>query len=251
MDEPVNVTEQSEYQERGLAWNPLRPDVERLLEQAELASLKALYHGSNHCFLATLDAGSLGCSLAVYKPARGEYPLYDFPAGTLYRREVASWLINKMLGWNLIPPTVVAEGKYGTGSLQLFIEGHDEGEVDVDELRRLALLDIVLNNADRKPEHLIVGDEGKLWGIDHGLTFHTQGKLRTILWHFAGSPIPSDDLDDLRRLSKALSASSRDARKLRDLVTAHEVRVLCDRVARLLATAQFPDPRHKAVPYRW
>lgn len=251
MDEPIDMTDPPDYQERGLAWHPRRPDVERLLEQAEVAQLKTLYYGSNHCFMTTLDGGMFGRSLAVYKPARGEYPLYDFPTGTLYRREVASWLINKMLGWNLIPPAVVAEGKFGTGSLQLFIEGHDEGEVDIDELRRLALLDIVLNNADRKPEHLIVGDEGKLWGIDHGLTFHVQTKLRTVLWHFAGSPIAANDLDDLRRLADAISGPSRDARKLRDLVTSQELRVLCDRLSRLLTTEQFPDPRHKAVPYRW
>lgn len=251
MDEPIDMTESPEYQERGLAWHPLRTDVERLLEQSDVANLKTLYYGSNHCFLATLDGGAFGRSLAVYKPGRGEYPLYDFPTGTLYRREVASWLINKLLGWNLIPPTVVAEGKFGTGSLQLFIEGHDEGEVAVDELRRLALLDVILNNADRKPEHLIVGDEGKLWGIDHGLTFHVQTKLRTVLWHFAGSSIGADDLDDLRRLAGEMYGKGRDARKLRDLVTSRELSVLHDRLTRLVETARFPDPRHKAVPYRW
>lgn len=251
MDEPVDMAETTAYQERGLAWNPLRPDAERLLEEAEVTRLKALYYGSNHCFLATLEAGPAGRSLAVYKPARGEYPLYDFPTGTLYRREVASWLVNKILGWNLIPPTVVADGKYGTGSLQLFIEGHEEGEVDIDDLRRLALLDIVLNNADRKPEHLLVGDDNKLWGIDHGLTFHVQTKLRTVLWHFAGSPIPPSDLDDLDRLASTLFGPSLDARKLCDLVTAHELHVVEQRLTRLLDSGQFPDPRYKAVPYRW
>ncbi len=251
MDEPVDMAETAAYQARGLAWNPLRDDVERLLEGAGVSRLKALYYGSNHCFLATLDGGPTGRSLAVYKPARGEYPLYDFPTGTLYRREVASWLVNKILGWKLIPPTVVADGKYGTGSLQLFIEGHDEAEVDVDELRRLALLDIVLNNADRKPEHLLVGDEGKLWGIDHGLTFHVQTKLRTVLWHFAGSEIPPGDLDDLARLATAIFGPSRDAQKLCDLITSRELRVLQDRLARLVETGCFPDPRYKAVPYRW
>src|ERR687886_2807749 len=115
------------YQSKGQAWDPNRPDVVELLQRASHSQVAPIYYGSNHCFLVTLDAGLLGRSLAVYKPARGEYPLYDFPNGTLYRREVGSWIISSLLGWNLVPPTVITHGVYGAGSLQLYIESYSEG----------------------------------------------------------------------------------------------------------------------------
>lgn len=250
MDVPLDPDNEA-YQAGGLAWNPFRPDAERLLRRAGHARTQPIYYGSNHCFLVTLDAGSAGSSLAVYKPARGEYPLYDFASGTLYRREIGSWLVNKLLGWNLIPPTVLTEGKYGKGSLQLFIEGHDEGELELDELRRLALLDGLLNNADRKSDHLLIGDGDKLWGIDHGLTFHTQAKLRTVLWHFAGARIGHRDLQDLCRLRDLLSSGDRDVSRLRGLISTGEWTAFTDRLDRLIESGRFPDPRYKPIPYRW
>ncbi len=250
MDEPLD-REMESHQASGLAWNPFRQDIERLLGEAEHAQVQPIYYGSNHCFLVTLDAGLAGRSLAVYKPARGEYPLYDFPNGSLYRRELGSWLVSKILGWNLVPPTVAVHGKYGKGSLQLFIEGHDQGELELEELRRLALLDVVLNNADRKADHLLIGDGDKLWGIDHGLTFHTQIKLRTVLWHFVGSRVPKDDLEDLRRLCDQLSAGTSDATRLRELISTGEWTAFRDRVSRVVDSGCFPDPRYKPIPYRW
>lgn len=240
------------FQARGQAWNPFRADAEELMESAFHRQMQPIYYGSNHCFLVTLDAGESGCSLAVYKPARGEYPLYDFPSGTLYRREVGSWLVNKLLGWNLVPPTVVTRGKHGVGSLQLYIEPYGEGELEVSELQRLALLDVLLNNADRKADHCLLGQDGKLWGIDHGLTFHVHPKLRTILWHFAGSQIPAVERRDLHRLHEVLETHGKpEVSALEDLVTAAERRALIDRLCRLLETKRFPDPRYKPVPYRW
>jgi hypothetical protein len=240
------------FQEDGIAWNPLRPDAELLLQRGKCIDLQPIYYGSNHCFLASIDSGEEGRSLAVYKPARGEYPLYDFASGTLFRREVGSWLVNKLLGWSLIPPTVEMNGRYGAGSLQLFIEARDSGEVEVDELKRLALLDFLLNNADRKADHLLVGDEGKLWGIDHGLTFHVQPKLRTVLWHFAGAPIPPEWTRDLRTLRKRLhDRANADAERLRGLLSAGEWRALVERLNRLIESEAFPNPRQKSVPYRW
>jgi hypothetical protein len=240
------------FQTSGQAWDPCRPDVEHLLTSARHLHLQPIYYGSNHCFLVTLDAGKQGCSLSVYKPARGEYPLYDFPSGTLYRREVATWHLNKLLGWNLVPPTVVATGKHGIGSLQLFIEAASEGELRVIELQRLALLDVLLNNADRKADHCLVGENSKLWGIDHGLTFHVHPKLRTILWHFAGTRIPTEERAQLQRLLKTLeSRTQADALALEELIAPAERRALIDRLCRLLESGRFPDPRYKPVPYRW
>jgi hypothetical protein len=188
----------------------------------------------------------------VYKPAIGEYPLYDFPAGTLYRREVGSWLLSSLLGWDIVPATVTTSGQYGVGSLQLFIEGRTEGEIAIDDLSRLALLDVLLNNADRKAEHVLLGEDNRIWAIDHGLTFHVHPKLRTVLWHFAGARVPDDSSPDLRRLRHDLRAVKRkEALELRELISTVEWRALLDRLERLLQTDKFPDPRYKPVPYRW
>lgn len=251
MNGPLASGAGSGYQAQGQAWNPLRPDIVDLLKTADHVEIEPIYYGSNHTFLVTLDAGQVGRSLAVYKPARGEYPLYDFPNGTLYRREIASWLVNDMLGWSLIPPTVSAEGVYGIGSLQLFIEAHAGGEITTLDLRHLCLLDILYNNADRKAEHCLVGDNNKLWGIDHGLTFHYQPKLRTVLWHFAGSKIASDDLADLKRLRIMLAGREGGDEGLRALLSKREWNALLARLDRLIEEGCFPDPRYKAVPYRW
>lgn len=252
MDGALNPIANDGFQAQGRAWDPMREDIVTLLRTAEQVAVQPIYYGSNHTFLVTLDAGESGRSFAVYKPARGEYPLYDFAHGTLYRREVASWLLDHVLGWCLVPPTVVARGQYGVGSLQIFIESYSQGEIELAELRRLALLDILLNNADRKSEHLLLGDEGKLWGIDHGLTFHAQPKLRTVLWHFAGEPLADEERSDLDRGLKALEGrKGNEADELRELLAPVEWRALLQRLRRLLETGRFPDPRYKAVPYRW
>jgi hypothetical protein len=190
--------------------------------------------------------------LAVYKPARGEYPLHDFPHGTLYRREIAAWVLDRLLGWSIVPPTVQTKGVYGVGSLQLFIEAMPEAEIEIERLRRMALFDVIANNADRKVDHCLPAPDGKLWGIDHGLTFHAQGKLRTVLWHFAGTRLTREERSDIERLLRTLSESGRDeVRQLRQLISGAEWRALCMRLERLLDTGAFPDPRYKPVPYRW
>lgn len=240
------------FQEGGRAWSPSRPDILQILSSARHADVQPIYYGSNHTFLVTLDAGESGQSYAVYKPARGEYPLYDFASGTLYRREVATWLVDSILGHGLVPPTVVTHGKYGIGSLQLFIESASSAEVGVEELRRMALLDVLVNNADRKAEHCLPGIDGKVWAIDHGLTFHVQPKLRTVLWHFAAERVTPAERSDLRRFSHLLERRADPCvTQLGELLSRAEWAALRERVARLLASGRFPDPRYKAMPYRW
>lgn len=241
-----------EFQEGGRAWHPCRPDIVRLLSDSPHESCRPIYYGSNHTFLVTLRSDEGGESMAVYKPARGEYPLHDFPHGTLYRREIAAWLLDSLLGWSIVPPTVETSGVYGVGSLQLFIDAVVEAEVDIERLRRMALFDVIVNNADRKADHCLPAPDGRLWGIDHGLTFHAQGKLRTVLWHFAGTPLNDAELGDIRRLLTDLrDGRRREARQLARLISSLEWRALGLRLERLLQLEEFPNPRYKPVPYRW
>jgi hypothetical protein len=239
------------YQPGGQAWAPDRPDILELLETAKHAQIYPIYQGSNHTFLALLDAEERGRSLAVYKPARGEYPLYDFPSGTLYRREIGAFVLDRVLGWAVVPPTVEGKGQHGVGSMQLFIESPQEAEVEIGELRRIAVLDALLNNADRKADHCLPALDGRLWAIDHGLTFHVQPKMRTVLWHFAGSRLTKEERRDIERACGALKESRGEAARLRELISAGEWRALIWRVERLLESNRLPDPKYKPVPYRW
>ena len=165
---------------------------------------------SNATFLVEL-AHEGNSALAVYKPGRGERPLWDFPPG-LFTRELAAYLLSEALGWGLIPPTVVRdEGPYGEGALQLFVHADFEQHYFTlhqdptrhERLRHICLFDLVANNADRKSGHCLAGPDGVIWAIDNGLCFHAEPKLRTVIWDFGGAPIPGGLVDDLRRLVKA------------------------------------------------
>jgi hypothetical protein len=248
----VDPSQADKYQPGGHAWHPDRPDLIQLLRSARHEAVQPIYYGSNHTFLVTLDAGDAGKSFAVYKPARGEYPLYDFPNGTLYRREIGTWLVCALLGWQVVPPTVATVGEYGRGSLQLFIETVNSAEVSLDDLRPMALLDAIVNNADRKGEHCLPGADGRIWGIDHGLTFHVQPKLRTVLWHYAASPLRPSECADLERLLGSLRRRRGEcAQELAELLSVAEFRALEARIRTILSAGKFPDPRYKPVPYRW
>ncbi len=234
----------------GTSWHPDRSDICDLLLRSRHVETRNIYYGSNACFLLVLEDESAGRSLAVYKPARGEYPLWDFPQGTLYRREVATFRLDDLLGWKLIPPTVVGRGKFGPGSIQIFIEeAQGAADIQVLALRRMALLDWIVNNADRKPDHVLVTETGHLWGIDHGLTFHVQPKLRTILWHFAGEPLEAEEIADLERLKGLLREP--EGNTVHELLDPLESQALLRRLDALTLGGRFPDPLHKAVPYRW
>ncbi|NWG19646.1 MAG: SCO1664 family protein [Chloroflexi bacterium] len=204
---------------------------------------------SNYTLLVTVREGDVQ-GLAVYKPRRGERPLWDFPRGTLCQREFAAFLLSDALGWSLVPPTVLRDGPYGMGSVQLYVdcdqEAHlftmqKEGGYD-DQLARLAAFDVLSNNADRKSGHCLKGVDGRLWAIDHGICFHAEPKLRTVLWDYAGEAICDDIMADLRTLRDDVRAGGRFIRALEGLLAPDEVRAFRRRLDRLIDSGCYPDP---------
>ncbi|HEX6548327.1 MAG TPA: hypothetical protein VF134_06265 [Candidatus Dormibacteraeota bacterium] len=203
-------------------------EVERQLRDLpDLELLGLLRRSSNYTFLARL--GPEPELLTVYKPRVGESPLWDFPSGTLYKREVAAYLLARGLGWPNIPPTVVRQrGPHGVGALQLWVEalpGRDFFEApDAPETvwEEVALFDVVTNNADRKSGHCLNDEAGRWWVIDHGLTFHVETKLRTVIWDFAGRPLPDRLRGDLERATAELCSGELRA-AMAELVSPHEL----------------------------
>ena len=161
---------------------------------------------SNAIFLADVACNGITVQ-AVYKPLRGERPLWDFPPG-LFRREVAAYALSEALAWGLVPPTIERDGPYGEGSFQLFVNADfaqhyftlRQDPTHVERLQRLCLFDLVANNADRKSGHCLLGPDGRIYAIDNALTFHAEPKLRTVIWDFGGEPIPASLRADVRRL---------------------------------------------------
>ena len=191
---------------------------------------------------------------AVYKPLRGERPLWDFPDG-LYRREVAAYALSAALGWTIVPETVARDdGPYGAGSYQRFVNADFtehyftllEDPRHHDALRTIAVFDLVANNADRKSGHCLLADDGQIWGIDHGLCFAVPPKLRTVIWDFAGEPIADALLADLARFA---AAPPPDA--LLDLLHLDEVEATLARAAAVVRLAAFPNPDPDRRPYPW
>jgi hypothetical protein len=210
--------------------------------------LGILRGASNYTFLARLEPHPPSGLNAVYKPARGESPLWDFPAGTLYRREVAAYELSKVLGWPRIPPTVVRpDAPHGVGAVQLFIDAdrrHFLGEQTArrETWIRVALFDVITNNADRKSGHCLFDEEDRVWVIDHGLTFHTDVKLRTVIWDYAGQPLPDDLCGDVERALVQLEKGPL-AGVLEPLLSPAENRTLKRRLRAVLAAGwRFPDP---------
>jgi len=227
-----------------------------LLAQGQMEVLGLLPWSSNVTFLALVHDVSLQC-LAVYKPQRGESPLWDFPRGTLCRREVAAYLVSQALGWTFIPPTVLRDGPHGPGSVQLFIDAEPEAhyftfrDEHLPELQRIALFDCLTNNADRKGGHCLKGKDGRIWAVDNALTFHTDPKLRTVIWDFAGQPIPEGLLQDLRAFGERLARLDPLVETLARLLAAEEMKALKQRLDALLKRATFPRPgpgRHVPWP---
>ncbi len=230
-----------------------------VLHDGLLAEHGLLPYSSNHSFLVVATEGELALP-AVYKPQRGESPLWDFEWGTLCKRETAAYLISRTLGWDLVPPTVLRSGTRGLGSVQFYVE-HDADahyftiQADAryaEPLRRVALFDFVVNNADRKSGHCLVGSDNRIWAIDHGICFHADYKLRTVVWEFSDEPIAQpllDDLDDLRM--QLVGRRSDLAQALCALLSDGERRALLQRVQQLLRDRRYPSPQAHRRNYPW
>jgi len=223
--------------------------TEQLLTELPDLDVLGLLHGSsNYTFLARLEPHPPAGLLAVYKPARGESPLWDFEAGTLYRREVAAYELSKVLGWPRIPPTVVREkGPHGIGALQLFIDADRRHFLDEQSTRRpawaqVALFDVIVNNADRKSGHCLFDANDEVWVIDHGLTFNVDQKLRTVIWDFSGEPLPPELCDDVDRALADIDRG-RLGVTLGGLLSPAELRMLKRRLRGVLDPSwRFPEP---------
>ena len=221
-----------------------------LLTQGDIELKGRMPWSSNATFLVTLcQEGST--SDAIYKPRRGERPLWDFPGG-LYRREVAAFVLSEALGWGLVPETVLRhDAPFGEGSLQRFVDADFaehyftlvEVEEHVPQLHRMAVFDLLANNADRKSGHCLLTEDGRIWGIDHGLCFHEQPKLRTVIWEFAGHAISDLLRDDAGRLAA-------DPPPFDGLLSRGEVDALLRRADVVSRLRRFPNPAGDR-PYPW
>lgn len=226
------------------------------LATGELEVLGALPDSSNAALLVRCH-GEGEPVVAVYKPMRGEAPLWDFPDGTLHRREVAAYELSRALGWPPIPATVLRDGPFGVGSVQRFVrfdaaEHFFTMEVErADVFRHVALFDLIANNADRKAGHCLLGDDGDVWMIDHGLCFSVDPKLRTVIWTFIDEPIPAAADADVRRVAEDLAADGRLARTLGSLLEPEEIATTLARAESLLTTGRFPEPEPGVRPFPW
>jgi uncharacterized repeat protein (TIGR03843 family) len=212
-----------------------------LLARGDITVKGRMPWSSNATFLVHLALDGAETH-AVYKPQRGERPLWDFPRG-LFRRELAAYQLSEALGWGLVPLTVRRDGPYGEGSLQLFVpadfEQHyftlREAATHRERLARICLFDLVANNADRKGGHCLLGEDGFVYAIDNGLCFHEEPKLRTVIWDFTGEPIPPALLEPLRRVARGAPAG------VADLLARAEREALVERAQALLDAGVFPD----------
>jgi len=240
------------------AWPPDLANALDVLREAAVEEAALLAAGSNYVYLLRLRHASAGEGYAVYKPQRGEAPLSDFPDGTLFLREVASYVVSEALGWHLVPPTISrADGlEGGVGVLQLFIE-HDPSrhfftlrEGREPEMQRIALYDWLTNNADRKGGHCLLARDGRIWCIDQGLTFHVDDKLRTVIWDFQGEAVPAQLLADVSAFGDRLRSDEGLRTELLALISAAELAKFEERVETIGRVGVFPPPPPWR-PYPW
>ena len=231
-------------------------DALPLLQRSEITSARQIPWSSNYSFLVRIDAGPARYIRAVYKPRDGERPLHDFPSGSLYKREYAAYLLSRSLGWPHVPITVIRDGPYGPGSLQLYVNSDpdltyfDLINDNAEQLVRFAVFDLLANNADRKAGHCLLGSDKRIWSIDHGLTFHSIFKLRTVMLEFWGTPIPQPLLGDMEALAGHLDSQAGLTADLTELLTQQEIEALRRRLAAMLKDPVMPslDPHHD-VPW--
>jgi hypothetical protein len=235
-----------------------KDQLRRVLLEGDITYPELMPEGSNYTFLVMVSDNSLECR-AIYKPRRGEQPLRDFPSGTLYKREYAAYLVAQHLSWDFVPFTVIRDGPYGVGSLQEFINIDMESnyftlrEESPEDLERIALFDCLSNNADRKASHCFKDASGSIWSIDHGLTFHQEPKLRTVIWDFAHEPISNYLLEQISGLLEDLGSTQGVSQELTPLLAQDEMEALRMRLKTLLESGHFPsqDPNRRNVPWPW
>ena len=230
---------------------------EPLLEHGEAVSCDLTPLGSNYTFLVCLEGEGGEQIRAIYKPRKGEVPLWDFPNGTLHLREYASYLLAEALGWHFIPRTILRDGPYGEGSLQRYVDHNPRDhyftlrEQYEEQFPRICLFDLLTNNADRKAGHTILDADERVWGIDHGLTFHPYPKLRTVIWDFAGEPVPDALVQDMCRLQEQFDRADDAVLPIIDLLHEKELEALRQRLTIMLDEPTFPDPRNARLPWPW
>ena len=230
------------------------PAIPRALVDGELALLGVLPESSNYAFLARTSEEPEGL-LVVYKPQRGEAPLWDFPEGTLHQREAAAYVVSRELGWPNVPPTIVREGPHGVGSVQLFVDFDPSQHfftLEVEraaDFRKVAVFDLVINNADRKGGHCLLAPDGTIWLIDHGVCFHEEPKLRTVIWTFVGEPIEPGLLADVARLSASL-AKGPLREELSTLLSPAELDAMSVRARDVIHAGVYPEPG-PGRPFPW
>ncbi len=240
---------------------PRRDDAAMLLRLTEstIVAHEQIPQGSNYSFIVGMsDSGTDIDLLGVYKPRRGEVPLWDFPSGTLYKRELAAYLASVALGWQYIPPTVIRDGPYGQGSVQQYIKPAQgrhffewQGECP-SHLMRLAVFDYLTNNADRKSGHVFLDEEGSVWAIDHGLTFNVDPKLRTVIRGFTGEELPEWLHTELQAFRADAARTTDLDQQLGALLDEPEVNAFAVRLDRVLNRRIFPRlDRYDSVPREW
>ncbi len=233
-----------------MSTGPVTPTLEldevlRLLREGELSVEGRLVDASNATLYCLAELAGVRAAV-VYKPVRGERPLWDFPDGTLAGREVAAYLVSRATGWDVVPPTVLRDGPFGPGMCQLWVDVDERVDLtslarsDHPDLRRMAVLDAVINNADRKGGHLLPRPDGRVQGVDHGVCFCAEDKLRTLLWQWRGEPLTEEAVTALRGLRAGLADAL--GATLSTMLTRAEVRATAARVERLLSTGRHPHP---------
>lgn len=229
-------------------------DTLELLHRGRIEVEGRLVDASNATLYCSLTADGVQAA-CVYKPVAGERPLWDFPDGTLAGRELSAYLVSDALGWEIVPPTVLRDGPFGEGMVQLWVDGDATVDLtrliraDLAELRRMAVFDAVVNNADRKGGHLLPMPDGRVYGVDHGVCFASDNKLRTVLWRWSGDPLTEAAISGLRELRANLDGAL--GQRLAEQLTGREARATRGRVDRLLRSGRHPEPSGEwpAIPW--
>jgi hypothetical protein len=228
-----------------------------ILQEGDLSISGQFMESSNYTFLGQVCGEGYQYPV-VYKPQKGETPLWDFPAGTLCKREVAAFVISELLGWDLVPATVYCrKGPLGGGSLQLFVDNDSDrhyfsfNQETKERLRPAALFDLLINNADRKGSHILLDEHDHLWLIDHGVCFHQEYKLRTVVWDFAGQTIPESLLADIHQANHMLTENHNTLKEIRRWLSIIEVQALQTRLEMIqqMKTFPFPDKNRRVFPW--